>query len=86
MSFEQEVNEGERFEFGKNWQNFLSVITEERIIEAEKSLGNFLGETDLTGKRFLDVGSGSGMFSLAARRLGASAYSFDYDTQSVECT
>jgi 2-polyprenyl-6-hydroxyphenyl methylase/3-demethylubiquinone-9 3-methyltransferase len=41
---------------------------------------------DLCGKRFLDVGSGSGLFSLAARRLGASVYSFDYDPQSVACT
>ena len=40
----------------------------------------------LKGKRFLDIGSGSGLFSLVARRLGASVHSFDYDTQSVACT
>ena len=41
---------------------------------------------DLRGKRFLDIGSGSGLFSLAARRLGASVHSFDYDPHSVACT
>jgi 2-polyprenyl-6-hydroxyphenyl methylase/3-demethylubiquinone-9 3-methyltransferase len=40
----------------------------------------------LAGKRFLDVGSGSGLFSLAAHRLGAGVVSFDYDPQSVACT
>ncbi len=41
---------------------------------------------DLAGKSFLDIGCGSGLFSLAARRLGASVHSFDYDPDSVACT
>ena len=40
----------------------------------------------LAGKRFLDIGSGSGLFSLAARRLGADVVSFDVDADSVACT
>ena len=40
----------------------------------------------LAGLTFLDIGSGSGLFSLAARQLGASVVSFDYDPQSVACT
>lgn len=40
----------------------------------------------LSGKRFLDIGSGSGLFSLVARRLVATVYSFDFDPQSVACT
>jgi 2-polyprenyl-3-methyl-5-hydroxy-6-metoxy-1,4-benzoquinol methylase len=75
-----------RFEFGKNWKNFLNTLNEERIVVAEKSLLQFLGETSLTGKTFLDIGCGSGLFSLAARRLGAKVHSFDYDTNSVGCT
>ena len=77
---------GRRFEFGKNWTRFLSVLNEERIIEAEKSLRTMLGMESMAGKSFLDVGSGSGLFSLAAKRMGASVHSFDYDPESVACT
>ena len=77
---------GERFEFGANWIQFLNVLNDERINLAEQSLLNMLGVSNLKGKRFLDISSGSGLFSLAARRLGATVHSFDYDPQSVACT
>jgi 2-polyprenyl-6-hydroxyphenyl methylase/3-demethylubiquinone-9 3-methyltransferase len=76
----------ERFQFGENWRAFLSVLDEDRIAAAEASVQSLLGLTDLSGQRFLDAGSGSGLFSLAARRLGATVHSFDYDAQSVACT
>jgi SAM-dependent methyltransferase len=77
---------GGRFGFGRNWQQFLRVLDEERIREAEKSLGEMLQVEDLAGKSFLDIGSGSGLFSLAAMRLGAvRVHSLDYDPQSVSC-
>lgn len=85
-TFEVEVKSGERFQFGKNWQRFLSTFTDDRIRTAEKSLIAMLGTDDLRGKTFLDIGSGSGLFSLAARNLGASVHSFDYDPDSVSCT
>jgi len=81
-----EVASGERFEFGKNWSHFLAVLDETRISKAEESLKRMLQVENLSGKRFLDAGSGSGLFSLAARRLGASVHSFDYDSRSVACT
>lgn len=81
-----EVARGERFEFGENWRRFLEHLTAERIAEAEQSLRNMLDLPDLDGRTFLDIGSGSGLFSLAARRLGARVFSFDYDPQSVACT
>ncbi|NDJ17880.1 class I SAM-dependent methyltransferase [Myxacorys almedinensis] len=85
-SYELKVKQGERFQFGENWRHFLSVLNDERIAEAENSLKQMLELEDLQGKCFLDIGSGSGLFSLVARRLGASVYSFDYDPSSVECT
>jgi 2-polyprenyl-3-methyl-5-hydroxy-6-metoxy-1,4-benzoquinol methylase len=61
-------------------------LNEERLRFAEQSLKEMLGVESLSNLRFLDVGSGSGLFSLAARQLGATVHSFDYDPQSVECT
>ena len=81
-----EVSRGERFEFGKNWSRFLTTLTDDKIVSAEDSLRRMLETEDLNGKRFLDIGSGSGLFSLAARRLGATVHSFDYDPNSVGCT
>jgi len=83
---EVEIRAGERFEFGDNWRSFLSVLDDERIAAAEASLVDMLESADLTGRRFLDAGSGSGLFSLAARKLGAVVHSFDYDPHSVACT
>jgi 2-polyprenyl-3-methyl-5-hydroxy-6-metoxy-1,4-benzoquinol methylase len=77
--------ERERFAFGKNWARFLTVLDEQRIRRAEASLLTLLKESTLDGCRFLDVGSGSGLFSLAARRLGATVHSFDLDPESVAC-
>jgi len=81
-----EVASGKRFAFGKNWAAFLSVLDEERITKAEESLKEMLEVDTLAGKSFLDIGSGSGLFSLAARRLGARVHSFDYDSNSFACT
>ena len=86
VPFELDVERGERFEFGKNWARFLAVLDEERIDEACKSLQAMLGVSSLAGRTFVDVGSGSGLFSLAAMRLGAArVHSFDFDPSSVGC-
>lgn len=75
-----------RFAFGENWSNFSSTINEDAILEAQQSIRKALGVDDLAGKTFLDAGSGSGLFSLAAHRLGARVHSFDFDPNSVACT
>ncbi|MFL6354724.1 MAG: class I SAM-dependent methyltransferase [Bryobacteraceae bacterium] len=81
-----EIARRERFAFGENWRRFLQDVTPESIAAAERSLCKMLDLPDLTGRTFLDIGSGSGLFSLAARRLGARVFSFDYDPLSVACT
>lgn len=83
---EAEIRDGSRFAFGENWARFLEVLDEDRIREAEDSLKAMLGRERLDGLRFLDAGSGSGLFSLAAWRLGARVHSFDFDPASVATT
>src|SRR5579862_1780342 len=85
MPHAQEVEAGERFEFGKNWTRFLSTLSKGRIEQAEVSLANMLGTNSLRGRTFLDIGCGSGLFSLAARRMGARVHSLDFDPHSVAC-
>jgi len=81
-----EIAAGERFAFGENWTRFLAVLDDKRIDEAVASLKDKLEVESLEGKTFLDIGSGSGLFSLAARKLGARVHSFDFDPNSVACT
>ena len=81
----QQLARGERFAFGENWRQFLEQLSPEQIVEAERDLRAMLAQEELAGLTLLDVGSGSGLSSLAARRLGARVTSFDYDPQCVAC-
>ena len=85
-AFNLELSSGSRFSVGRNWQRFLAVVDDARIADAAESLRQMLNVETLEGRTFLDVGCGSGLFSLAAARLGARrVHSFDYDPQSVAC-
>lgn len=84
-SFDTEVESGQRFQFGRNWKRFLKSVNTERIEEARLRLSQFLG-SDLKGRDFLDIGSGSGLHSLAAVQMGARVTSFDFDPDSVSAT
>lgn len=75
-----------RFEFGSNWRSFLSLLDERRIEESVRAIQVSLQRDDLTGLNILDIGSGSGLSSLAMHRMGANVTSFDYDEISVSCT
>src|SRR5579871_3472881 len=85
VTSQEEITAGQSFAFGENCRRFLSLLTESRIASAEDSLRRMLEIDDLRGRSFLDIGCGSGLFSLAARRLGGHVHSFDYDPQSVAC-
>jgi 2-polyprenyl-6-hydroxyphenyl methylase/3-demethylubiquinone-9 3-methyltransferase len=74
-----------RFAFGANWWRFLSRLTESQIATAEESIQALFHRERLDGLTFFDVGCGSGLFSLAANRLGAKVLSIDFDPQSVAC-
>jgi len=74
-----------RFAFGRNWSNFQEKIDADRIAEAENELKSVFGQDALEGS-FLDVGSGSGLFSRAALNLGTEVVAFDYDSDAVEAT
>jgi 2-polyprenyl-6-hydroxyphenyl methylase/3-demethylubiquinone-9 3-methyltransferase len=81
-----EIRAGDRFPFGGNWRSFIELVDDERTAAAVDSLVQALGAADLSGRTFLDVGCGSGLFSLAAHRLGARARSLDYDAEAVATT
>jgi 2-polyprenyl-6-hydroxyphenyl methylase/3-demethylubiquinone-9 3-methyltransferase len=79
---------GERisFSFGENWRRYLARLTPERIEQAQQSLRDSFGQAEWQGRRFLDVGCGSGLFSLCAFQLGARpVHSIDVDPNSVAC-
>lgn len=75
-----------RFGFGENWRSFLKTVNQPRIEQAIESLQRLFGVESFHGQTFLDLGCGSGIFSLAAVRMGASVTSLDYDQNSVLCT
>jgi len=74
-----------RFAFGSNWQRYLKTVGNREIEVAKKSLAPLLKGIDPSQSSFLDVGCGSGLFSLAAAQLGfRGVVSFDFDKDSVQ--
>ncbi|HEY1109607.1 MAG TPA: class I SAM-dependent methyltransferase [Opitutaceae bacterium] len=81
-----EIKRGDRFAFGANWTRFLQVLNEEKIERAQRSMADLFGMDSFINLTFLDIGSGSGLSSLVAARMGAQVQSMDFDPQSVACT
>ena len=77
-----------RYGFGKNWDEFIRRrLSDEIVHESVEHMKSFMKIDSLAGKTFLDIGCGSGIHSLAAKRLGADRIiSFDYDQDSVNTT
>jgi hypothetical protein len=63
----------------------LKHLNKARTAKAEDNLSESVGRHSLVGKTFLDIGSGSGLLSFSARRLGIVVTSFDFDTVSAAC-
>jgi SAM-dependent methyltransferase len=75
------------FAFGKNWAQFARELSEDQIDEAIAALKRLLACESLAGKRFIDIGCGSGIHSLAALRIGADeVLAVDIDPDSVNTT
>lgn len=83
----RESGENIGFSFGENWVKYLNELSEKELDQAVQSLEHAFANEGLKGHRFLDLGSGSGLFSLAAHTLGVrSIASIDIDPHSVACT
>jgi len=81
------VDVSSHYEFGKNWKDYSKKIDRQAIDEAEKGLLSLISKQDLEGKSLLDIGSGSGLHSLAALNLGVrSVVAIDIDQNSAETT
>lgn len=80
------------FWFGRNWKNYVKVLNEKVIEEAKNSLlryvpNGFNASEFYKDKVFIDVGCGSGLFSLAALLSGCKdVISFDIQYESLEAT
>jgi len=78
------TNVEEHFAFGLNWAVYAEKVSDIEILEAERALTRLLGRARLDGQRFLDIGCGSGLHSLAALRMGAKeVLAVDLDPDSV---
>ena len=77
------------FSFGRNWKRYVRYVLNEEILQnAQNSLVRYFGEDfNFSDKIFVDIGCGSGIFSLCALRLGVKkVISVDVDKDSIEAT
>lgn len=77
--------EDQRFEFGKNWSDFIQKhFSSEKVEISKNHILKFMDRQDLNGLSILDIGCGSGLHSIAMLESGAtSVHGFDYDPNSV---
>jgi len=74
-----------RFEFGKNWHDYVKRnFSQSKVEISKRHMLEFMCRETLRGLTFLDIGCGSGLHSLAALQAGVSSvYSFDFDMESI---
>lgn len=86
MSRVHSLFKGTRYGFGQNWLRYLKHVDTSALEAQIAYLKDVFGVASFESKTFLDIGSGSGLSSLAAHRMGATVRSFDYDPDSVKAT
>lgn len=75
------------FSFGENWRDYLTTVSEDEINSAGTEIDKWLSSKSLRGKSLIDIGSGSGIHSLAFHKFGVSQLrSVDVDPHSVTAT
>lgn len=75
----------DRFDFGKNWEEFSrKTLSEEKVAVAKKDFVGLFEGIELRGKTFLDVGFGQGLGILIAESLGAKVVGNDIDPKCRE--
>jgi 2-polyprenyl-3-methyl-5-hydroxy-6-metoxy-1,4-benzoquinol methylase len=80
------TNKATSFNFGVNWHNYSAKYLDETELEsALKSLAELVGVENITDKSILDIGCGSGIFTIAASKLGAiKVVGIDISKESIE--
>ena len=75
----------EQFDFGQNWAEFSqNAATHERAAQARDQFAALMGDIDLQGKSFLDIGFGQGFSLLSACALGAKGVGCDINPKCHE--
>ncbi len=74
-----------QFDFGNNWLEFSKkALTSEKVSAARNDFAGLIGEIDLEGKSFLDIGFGQGLSLLAASEKGANTVGNDINPKCAE--
>jgi SAM-dependent methyltransferase len=72
----------DKFAFGENWHKYSREIKPDDFVAAKESLFKLVPYIE--NKSFIDIGCGSGLFSIAASALGArEVVGIDVDPESV---
>jgi 2-polyprenyl-3-methyl-5-hydroxy-6-metoxy-1,4-benzoquinol methylase len=75
------------FKFGENWRDYSAHIDDQVVASAVRSFQTLVKPEEIAGRGFLDIGSGSGLHSLAAHLSGVGAITaVDIDAESVATT
>ena len=86
MTSSQDKNLEAHFSFGQNWSDYSELVEERHILSAEEDLTRLMNLDSFAGRKWCDLGCGSGIHAVAAARLGAIVSAVDIDPQSISTT